>query len=123
MWARPGSRGWQGANSRNAIAQGENRIPPAVAIIAAAAAYGLLPDSLLFTPRLLIPALELALLVALLVANPRRMVRQTRSSRAAAVVLVAVVITTNLVALAMLVGSLSNANSKGTSLLPACRSG
>jgi hypothetical protein len=105
--------------SHRRVAQGENRIPPAVAIVAAAAAYGLLPDSLLFTPRLVIPALELALLVALLVANPRRMVRQSRWSRAAAVVLVAVVITTNLVALAMLVASLSNTNSKGTSLLDA----
>ena len=58
------------------IAEGENRLPPALAVVVAALAYALLPDTVLFVPRLVIPAVEVALLIALLVTNPRRMVRR-----------------------------------------------
>ena len=86
--------------------RGENRFPPALAVVVAAVAYAALPDSLLVGPRLAIPVVEIALLAALLVTNPRRLVRQTRWSRAVSIVLACIVIATNLVALGMLVASL-----------------
>ena len=50
--------------------RGEHRLPPALAVIVAAVLYASLPGPLLLGPRLLIPALELALLVALVANNP-----------------------------------------------------
>ena len=101
------------------VAKGENRLPPALAVVVAALAYALLPDTVLFAPRLVIPAVEVALLIALLVTNPRRLVRQTRWSRIVSVLLVGVVITTNLVTLGLLIHSLVSAQTKGTTLLVA----
>jgi hypothetical protein len=101
------------------VAKGENRLPPAVAVAVAVCAYALLPDSVLFAPRLVIPAVEVALLIALLITNPTRMVRQTRWSRGASVVLVGIVIITNLIALGLLIHSLASAKASGTSLLVA----
>ena len=96
---------------------GENRLWPALAVIVAALAYAVLPESLLVGPRLAIPLIELALLAALLVTNPRRMVRQTLWSRRTSIVLACVVILTNLVALGMLVRTLTSSGGDGTSML------
>jgi uncharacterized membrane protein len=96
---------------RRRVASGENRVPPTLAVLVALVAYALLPSALLFTPRLVTPALEVALLVALVAANPRRMTRETRWSRVVSMVLAAVVIVTNLVSLAMLVSELSGSGS------------
>jgi len=101
------------------VGQGENRFPPALAVVVAGVVYALLPDSLLFTPRLVIPAAEALLLVALVVANPRRMVRQTRWSRIASAALTALIIVANLVALGMLVASLTKRSASGSGLLVA----
>ena len=62
---------------------------------------------MLFTNRLMTPVVEVLLLVALLVTNPRRMTRETRWSRWASIVLASVVIVTNLVSLGLLVSSLA----------------
>lgn len=105
--------------SHRRVTHGENRLPPAVAALAAAGVYALLPDSLLFAPRLIIPAIELALLVALVVTNPRRMIRQTRWSRRVSVGLVILVIGSNLVALGLLVHALNAKSTSGSSLLVA----
>lgn len=96
---------------------GENRVPPAVAVVVAGVAYALLPASLLFGPRLVIPVVEAVLLVALIATNPRRMIRQTRWSRLVSVTLVCVIILANFVALGMLVSSLSSAKTAGGALL------
>ena len=100
---------------RRRVAAGENRLPPAAAVVVAAVIYGLLPSTLLFTTRLLVPAVETLLLVALVATNPRRITRQTRWSRWSSAALAGVVIVTNLVALVRLVAALSSAT--GTSLL------
>jgi hypothetical protein len=86
--------------------KGESRIPPVVAIAAAIALYALLPQSLLIGPRFLIPALEAALLTAVLLTNPRRLTRETRISRSASLLLTALVLLTNLVSLALLIHDL-----------------
>ncbi len=54
---------------------GEARLPPALAVLVAIALYALLPESLVLGPRFLIPALEAALLIALVATNPWRMTR------------------------------------------------
>jgi hypothetical protein len=105
--------------SHRRAAQGENRLPPAAAVVVAGVVYALLPESLLFAPRFLIPAVELALLIALMATNPHRMIRQTRWSRAASVALVSVMILTNLAALGMLVASLTQSGTKAGGLLVA----
>jgi hypothetical protein len=101
------------------VAKGENRVPPAAAVLVAAASYALLPETLLFAPRFVIPAAEVALLIALVLTNPRRMVRQTRWSRATSAALASVVIIANLVALGILVSRLSSPHTGGSPLLVA----
>ncbi|GAA2744379.1 hypothetical protein GCM10009868_21780 [Terrabacter aerolatus] len=83
----------------------------------AAVVYSALPESLLVGPRLAIPAVELVLLAALLVTNPRRLVRQTRWSRGISIALACLVIVANLVALAMLVRALTSGKPGGMPLL------
>jgi hypothetical protein len=98
--------------------KGENRLVPAAAVAVAIALYALLPGSLLFAPRFLIPAVEAVLLVALVVTNPTRMTRETRVSRLASLTLCAVVVVTNLVSLGLLVHDLvSKQAENGSSLL------
>lgn len=93
-------------------AKGEHRLPPAIAVVIAIAAYALLPKTLLIGPRYVIPAIEVALLIALIATNPTRMTKETRWSRQASIVLASLVIVSNLVALGMLVEAMTD---KGTS--------
>ena len=100
--------------------QGEHRLPPVIAIVVAGTLYALLPDSLLLGPRLLIPALEAVLLVAVVCTNPRRLTRETRLSRYVSLGLAGVVLVTNLVAEGLLVHHLVTASkSSGPVLLVA----
>lgn len=96
-------------------AKGEHRLPPAIAVVIAGAAYALLPRSLLIGPRYVIPVIELALLVALIATNPTRMTKETRWSRQASIVLASLVIVSNLFALGMLVDAMTE---KGTEAGP-----
>jgi len=96
---------------------GENRLPPAVAVVVAIVVYALLPGSLLFTHRLATPIVELLLLVALVATNPRRMTRETRWSRWASIGLAGLMILTNLGSLGLLVSTLSHSSSSGSHLL------
>ncbi len=96
-------------------AKGEHRLPPAVAVVIAIAAYALLPKTLLIGPRYVIPAIEVALLIALIATNPTRMTKETRWSRQASIVLSSLVIVSNLVALGMLVDAMTE---KGTEAGP-----
>jgi hypothetical protein len=101
--------------------KGENRLVPAGAVVIAIALYALLPGSLLFAPRFLIPALEAVLLVALVITNPRRLTRETRMSRISSLALSAVIVVTNLTSLGLLVHDLvsKKAESGGPLLLAA----
>jgi hypothetical protein len=96
---------------------GENRLPPAVAVVVAVIVYALLPSSLLLTNRLITPIAEVLLLVALVVTNPRRMTRETRWSRWASIGLASVVILTNLGSLGLLVSNLTDGGASGRQLL------
>jgi len=100
--------------------RGEARLPPAIGVLVAIALYAVLPEPLLVGPRFLIPGLELVLLVVLIATNPWRMTRQTRWSRIASLVLIALVVTSNLVTLWLLVADLVGSQATpGTSLLVA----
>jgi hypothetical protein len=103
--------------ARRRVSNGENRFPPACAVMVALVIYALLPESILFTSRVVIPVVEALLLGALLVTNPRRITRETRFSRAASIGLAAVVIVTNLVSLGLLIAALSQGGASGENLL------
>lgn len=114
-----GQHGLDEELSHRRVSDGENRWPPVVAVVVAGVAYAMLPDSLLFTPRVVIPAIETVLLLAVVLTNPRRLVRETRWSRRASVTLSAVMIVANLIALGLLVAAVTDPDTSGGSLLVA----
>jgi uncharacterized membrane protein len=69
---------------------GEHRWPVALAITAAIAFQLLTPPQLAFSPNWLLPALEGALLVCLLIANPYRINRESSALRALSLAVVGV---------------------------------
>ena len=75
--------------------EGEHRLPVAVTVLAAIGLQLLLPDRLGLQPKYLLPALEMALLIALVVANPRRMDKRSRPLRVGGLTLIALVILAN----------------------------
>ncbi|MDT4904020.1 MAG: hypothetical protein QOH52_2036 [Pseudonocardiales bacterium] len=105
--------------SHRRTAEGERLLPPVAGVVVAIAVYALLPASVLFTPRLVIPAVETALLVALLVTNRNRLTPQSRWSRAASVGLASVVIVANLISLGLLVATLAKHSGNAGGLLVA----
>lgn len=90
--------------------------PPALAVVIAAAAYGLLPSTLQLTARWFVPATELVLLVALLLVRRSGHDRLARLGRILAMILAGVVVVTNLAALGLLVAELGSAGD-GTAML------
>lgn len=70
------------------ITQGEPRWSVTLAVIVAIALQYALPATLTPRPRWLLPVLELAVLVALFIANPGRIDRLSRSIRSATIVLI-----------------------------------
>ena len=105
--------------ARRRTRDGEHRLPPAVAVVVAAAAYATLPSGLLYAPRVVIPAVELILLVSLLATSPRRLDKRTRWSRGTSMGLACVVVVTNLVTLVSLIDKLVTTDPKAGSLLVA----
>jgi hypothetical protein len=76
--------------------------------VAAIALYLLLPNPLIVGPRLAVPLLELALFLPLVLANPKRMTRDTRALRLLSIGLVLLIALANAVALTLLVDQLVN---------------
>ncbi|WP_223173630.1 DUF1345 domain-containing protein [Georgenia yuyongxinii] len=79
--------------------EGESRWGAAAAVAAAAGLHLALPDRLTSGPRWIVPALEVALLVGLLLANPTRLTRESRDARALSLALVGVIAAANAVSL------------------------
>jgi hypothetical protein len=97
---------------------GESRYPAAAAVVVAVVLYAALPSALLVGPRFVVPALEIALFVPLLVGNPRRMTRETRWLQWVSIGLVLLIALTNLVSLVLLVHELVSGSTKqGAALL------
>lgn len=96
---------------------GEPRYPAAAAVAVAVGLYTFLPSALLVGPRFVIPGLELALLVPLLIGNPRRMTRETRALRFCSIGLVLLIAVANTTALVLLIDELVNGSTKSGGLL------
>jgi len=90
------------------VTAGENRWPVVAAILVAILLQVALPDSLSLASRFVLPALELALLVALIVANPRRLNRESVPLRTASLTLVALISLANAWSAGLLVIGLIN---------------
>lgn len=97
-------------NQRRRGKTGEARVAPSVTTVAAASLYALLPQHLTVGPRWLIPALELALLIAVLTTNPRHLGQRTKLSRIASLGLTLLIVNSNFWALALLVTGLVQGN-------------
>jgi hypothetical protein len=82
---------------------GEPRWPASLAVVAALLLYFLLPESISFGPRWLIPALEAALVVPLTIVAPRRDSEEQRIIRIASLVLLGVVLFGVMASLVLLV--------------------
>jgi len=76
---------WQRAH------EGEDRLPVALIVVVAIGLQVALPAHLSFKPSWLLPALEGALLVALVVANPRKINRTSMFLRSASIGLIAII--------------------------------
>jgi hypothetical protein len=98
---------------------GENRIPVAIAVLTAALLQFVLPGQLLVGPRAVIPALELLLLIALVIANPVRIERRHPAVRVASLVLTAVITLGNALSAGLLIHRLLDgaASNDATTLL------
>jgi hypothetical protein len=97
---------------------GESRYPAAAAVLVAVVLYAALPSALFIGPRFLVPVLEIALFVPLLIGNPRRMTRETRVLRLVSIGLLLLIAATNTTSLGLLVNELVNGSpKKGSALL------
>jgi hypothetical protein len=85
---------------------GENRIPAALAVLAAAVLQWVLPHQLVLHPRGLLPGLELLFLVVLVAANPVRLARGHPSLRVISLVLTGLITLANAVSAALLIHAL-----------------
>jgi hypothetical protein len=98
-------------------AEGEKLLPPVAGVLVAIAVYALLPGSILFLPRFVIPGVEAALLVALVITNRTVVTRGSHWSRGVSTGLAAVVIVANLASLGLLIDSLAKHGTKPSGLL------
>ncbi|MEU8965166.1 hypothetical protein AB0C89_26135 [Streptomyces sp. NPDC048491] len=87
--AHPPVPAWQRAT------RGESRWASAVAVLVAVALQWTLPERLTIHPGWLLPALEVALIAALIAANPLRIERASRLYRVAGLVLIACISAAN----------------------------
>ncbi len=93
------------------------RAPAAVAFLVAAALYALLPDTLIFGPRLVVPALEVVLVVAVVLTHRASSDRHTRWSRALSLILIALIGLANMVSLVLLIDQLITSQSSHARML------
>jgi uncharacterized membrane protein len=88
------------------LSPGESRWPAAVAILATIGLQIALPEALTFGSRWMLPIIELALLVTLVVVNPTRLHRESTDLRIVSLMLVALLTAANGVALVLLLDQL-----------------
>ena len=96
------------SGQRSGIAHRESRWVAAAAILGVVGIQLLLPSDLTLQPRFLLPAIELALLVAILASNPNRLTAESRDMRRVSIALIGVIGVANAVSLGHLVDALLN---------------
>lgn len=94
-------------------ARTEPRWPAALAIVVAIVLYVTLPDKLTYVSRWLLPGLEAALLLPLLITAPDRDDQETRWQRLFALAVIAIINLANLVSLVLLVHELLGGKKTG----------
>ncbi len=72
------------------LTDGESRVAVSCAVIVAIALQLAIPDRLVPGPRWLLPGIQAALFIGLVIANPRRITRTSQSLRATSIALIAV---------------------------------
>jgi hypothetical protein len=82
---------------------GEPRWPVTLSVLAAIALQVALPDQLTLLPRYLLPALETALLIGLIAANPVRIERRSQALRLASIVLIFLISAANALSAVLLI--------------------
>jgi uncharacterized membrane protein len=100
---------------------GEPRWPVTLSVIAAIVLQFVLPDQLELLPRYLLPALETALLIALVAANPVRIERRSQAVRVASIVLIFLITLANALSAVLLVRLI--VEGKASSAVPLLASG
>ncbi|HEX4218037.1 MAG TPA: hypothetical protein VHZ02_06700 [Acidimicrobiales bacterium] len=117
-----GTSPWEGTSdpSEHQVAWGlpsetEHRWPAIGALAVAIALQVALPDRIIrgLGPRWLVPALEGALLIALIVANPGQITKESKRIRYLSLSLIALINIANVIALAELVNALLNSTKAG----------
>ena len=88
--------------------KGESRWPATIAVGLAIALSTVLPSELIFGPRWLVPTLEAAVAVPLLVASPRRVTRESKMLRSVSIALIALVNIANFASLGALIYHLTH---------------
>lgn len=87
--------------------------PASLAVLAALVLYITLPDKLVFGPKWLLPSLEVALLVPLTIASPRRHYEEGPKIRRASIALIGLVNVANVTSLVLLVEHLLRGGKAG----------
>jgi uncharacterized membrane protein len=77
------------------VTDGEHRLAPSLGILVAVALQGSLPEAVAVRPRWVLPVVAVALLTALVGANPRRINRPSPMLRAGSLALIAVITLAN----------------------------
>jgi hypothetical protein len=104
-------------SERQERAQAEHRWPAAIGVLAILVSYAILPDGLFGVVRYGVIAVGVALLAAVIVINPHRMVKQTAWSRRLGLVLVLLIGATNQLLLVFLIMLLVQNTQDGPTLL------
>jgi hypothetical protein len=94
---------------------GESRVPPLAAVVVAIALQVVVPNRLVagLGPRWLIPALESALLMALIIANPHRVDREQSNLRLLSLAMILIITAVNTFALGELIRALLESTHAG----------
>ena len=82
---------------------GERRWPVTLSVIAAIVLQFALPEQLALLPRYLLPGLEAALLIGLIIANPGRIERRSQAVRLASIVLIFLMTAANALSAVLLI--------------------
>jgi len=92
--------------------RGEPRWPVTLSVIVAIVLQVALPDQLTLLPRYLLPALETALLIGLIAANPVRIERRSQAVRVASIVLIFLISAANALSAVLLIRFIIDGHAK-----------